>query len=126
MPKPHPTTALCGAKSKTTGQPCQNRAGKGTDHVGFGRCKWHGGNTASHRHHAAALEAKARMVALSVPVEDAGPHAVLLSELRYSAGHTAWLRQEITALEPDEIGGERSKVLLSRLDSQRDPPTPLA
>lgn len=33
----------CGAKSKTSGETCQNGAGKGTDHPGYGRCKFHGG-----------------------------------------------------------------------------------
>ena len=33
----------CGAKAKSTGEPCQLPAGFGTDHVGEGRCKFHGG-----------------------------------------------------------------------------------
>jgi len=36
---------ICGAKSKQTGQPCKQRAGWGTDHVGTGRCKLHGGRS---------------------------------------------------------------------------------
>jgi hypothetical protein len=35
----------CGALSKGTRQPCQNVAGKGTDHFGEGRCRLHGGAT---------------------------------------------------------------------------------
>ena len=38
-------TPICAAHSRTTGQPCQNRAGKGTDHLGEGRCRYHGGST---------------------------------------------------------------------------------
>lgn len=34
---------LCGAKARGGGL-CQNGAGKGTDHYGEGRCKWHGGS----------------------------------------------------------------------------------
>ena len=34
---------LCGAETRD-GSPCKNRAGKGTDHLGEGRCKLHGGN----------------------------------------------------------------------------------
>lgn len=37
--------ATCGANTKNTGEPCQNAAGKGTDHLGFGRCRYHGGLT---------------------------------------------------------------------------------
>ena len=35
--------AICGAKAKSTGLPCTREAGWGTDHVGEGRCKFHGG-----------------------------------------------------------------------------------
>jgi len=35
----------CGAHSRTTNQSCQNLAGKGTDHLGEGRCRYHGGAT---------------------------------------------------------------------------------
>lgn len=34
---------ICAAKNRDL-VPCQNRAGKGTDHVGQGRCKYHSGN----------------------------------------------------------------------------------
>ena len=39
------SVSICGALSKGTGQPCQNVAGKGTDHFGEGRCRLHGGAT---------------------------------------------------------------------------------
>ncbi|MDT7042681.1 hypothetical protein [Candidatus Nitronereus thalassa] len=35
----------CGAKSKSTQQPCKNLAGFRTDHFGVGRCFMHGGKT---------------------------------------------------------------------------------
>ena len=35
---------VCGRHARSTGEPCQNRAGKGTDHLGTGACKFHGGN----------------------------------------------------------------------------------
>lgn len=38
--------AICGAKNRN-GVPCQNQAGKGTDHLGVGRCKFHGGKNQS-------------------------------------------------------------------------------
>ena len=34
----------CGARTRSGGS-CRNKAGKGTDHVGKGRCKFHGGAT---------------------------------------------------------------------------------
>jgi hypothetical protein len=36
---------LCGAHGKQKGKPCTNPAGFGTDHVGYGRCKYHGGGS---------------------------------------------------------------------------------
>lgn len=36
---------LCGAKTKSTGEPCRRTAGWGTDHPGEGRCKLHGGKS---------------------------------------------------------------------------------
>lgn len=33
----------CGAKAKNSGEPCKLPAGFGTDHLGSGRCKYHGG-----------------------------------------------------------------------------------
>lgn len=37
------TRAVCGAKTRKDGSPCQRPAGWGTQHVGTGRCKLHGG-----------------------------------------------------------------------------------
>jgi hypothetical protein len=44
-PKAKPPVPLCGAKAKTTGNPCKRKAGAGTSHPGQGRCSTHGGNT---------------------------------------------------------------------------------
>jgi len=44
---------LCGIKRLKGEQlPCKKPAGWGTDHVGFGSCKLHGGATPSHTKHA--------------------------------------------------------------------------
>ena len=117
---------LCGAKARTTGEPCRKYAGEGTDHLGFGRCRYHGGSTSAHRKNALKLEAQQRMVASGVQVEDAEPHMVLLQELAMSAGHVGFLREEIAALEPEEIGSARSVVLLGRYDQERDRLTRIA
>ena len=50
----------CGAKRKQgDGTPCQKEAGWGTDHLGFGPCRVHGGSTASHRKAASQEMARA-------------------------------------------------------------------
>lgn len=36
-------SGLCGAMARSTGNPCTQPAGWGTDHVGEGRCRFHGG-----------------------------------------------------------------------------------
>jgi hypothetical protein len=38
---------VCGAHGKRKFTPCPNRAGKGTDHVGEGKCKYHGGSASN-------------------------------------------------------------------------------
>ncbi len=42
--KPHDGKNICGAKTRA-GTPCQQVAGWGTDHVGEGKCKLHGGKS---------------------------------------------------------------------------------
>jgi hypothetical protein len=37
--------SICGAVAKSTRAACQNAAGKGTNHLGQGRCSFHGGST---------------------------------------------------------------------------------
>lgn len=39
-----PALATCGAEGRT-GAPCKKPAGMGTDHLGFGYCKFHTGST---------------------------------------------------------------------------------
>lgn len=47
--------ALCGAAKRQGPGNCTQVAGWGTDHVGTGPCKLHGGSTAAHRRRAARL-----------------------------------------------------------------------
>jgi hypothetical protein len=46
---------LCGAKGRQ-GTPCRRPAGWGTDHAGFGTCKFHTGSTRTQAKHAEKLE----------------------------------------------------------------------
>lgn len=83
---------------------CQQPAGGGTSHPGFGRCKFHGGNTASGRKFAARLAGreyierqKARMVrfggdgsTLDITEEEA-----LLEEVRRSVAMVRFLEERI-------------------------------
>ena len=58
----------CGAKNRQ-GQPCGMGRGKGTDHPGVGRCKWHGGNTPTGKKAAATEKVENTLAALAIPVE---------------------------------------------------------
>src|SRR3954452_20143301 len=107
-------TPLCGA-SKKDGSQCRAFAGQGTDHLGVGPCKYHGGSTTSHKKHAVVLEAKQRMVKLGHPVQAIAPGQALLGLLRASAGHVVWISEEIQALE--DLGTHEAEVLLRMYDS---------
>lgn len=95
-------------------------AGQGTDHVGFGACKLHGGATKNHGKHAVALELKRKMITLGEPVEDVTAVEALLQELFASSGHVAWLRQEISSMDEDDLGTPTGQAMISLYNSERD------
>jgi len=114
---------LCGAKKKN-GDECRAFAGQGTDHKGIGRCKYHGGSTASHRAHAAREEAK-RMVTMGEPIEVA-PGQALQSMLNLSAGALAWLKAMVGAMDPAELEKPEGRVLVGMYNEERDRVTRIA
>jgi hypothetical protein len=62
-----PISGRCNARRNDgSGLLCRNRAGKGTDHVGFGQCYKHGGATVSGRKNGARLAAEATVGELVV------------------------------------------------------------
>lgn len=98
----------CGATNRQGGA-CQQPAGFGTDHVGHGRCKWHGGSTTAGRKHAAEAAAREAMVTYGRPVDTTGVEA-LLDELKWTAGHVVYLRGRIQRLAPEALTWGVSKV----------------
>ncbi len=86
----------CGAL-KGNGEPCKQAAGLGTDHLGWGKCKFHGGTSPSHvaKAHRDAAAEMVRTLGLDVRID---PHRALLEELWRTAGHVAWLRERIEGL----------------------------
>src|SRR3954452_755487 len=107
---------LCGARKKN-GQRCRAFAGQGTDHPGTGTCKFHGGSTRTHRQHAVIQESQRRMVKLGLPIE-VHPTQALLSMLHFAAGHVAWLREEIAAL--DDLSSGEGAALVTLYAEERD------
>ncbi len=88
---------VCGA-NKTKGGTCTHVAGYGTDHVGYGRCKFHGGSTPTGKTSAAREEMEDIVRGLGhygSPV-DIEPHDALLQEVKRTAGHVAWLEDRIS------------------------------
>lgn len=93
----------CGAV-RSDGKACTKKAGAGTEHVGQGRCKLHGGNTPAHQKApqlAAALEAVEHY---GLP-RQVDPHTALLEELARTAGHVDWLRVQVGSLDESALVG---------------------
>lgn len=77
---------------------CTLDAGHGTDHPGYGACRYHGGNSPSLKK--SAVKAQVRDLAQEL---DMDPHDALLFTVRLAAGVVKWLRDKISELEdPDE------------------------
>lgn len=49
---------------------CGNKAGKGTDHIGFGTCRHHLGTSAKHKKNAVVAESKKELAMLASTLED--------------------------------------------------------
>lgn len=87
--------------SKQTGEPCG-----ATLRPGAVACKWHGGNSpqakrkATERVQRQAAEDAVRTYGLA---RDVDPAEALLDEVRWTAGHVAWLRDRVQELERDAL-----------------------
>lgn len=79
---------------------CSRPAGWGTDHLGIGRCKLHGGNVPNHRQAAQTELAKRGVEAFGLPL-NIEPHEALLQELHRTAGIVEFYQQQINALETE-------------------------
>jgi hypothetical protein len=91
----------CGAKTRSGGQ-CGRPAGWGTDHVGYGRCKLHGGCVPSGRKAAQRQMAADQVATYGLPRE-VDPHQALLEELHRTAGHVAYLGTIVAELDQDGL-----------------------
>jgi hypothetical protein len=88
---------LCGARKKN-GTYCRAFAGQGTDHLGIGKCKFHGGATKTHRVSAAKKEAQMKAAQFG-ELFDLEPVEALLWMVRMSAGQVRYLQREIEDAE---------------------------
>jgi hypothetical protein len=90
-------TRYCGGRTRS-GTKCKRPAGWGTDHLGRGRCKLHGGSTPSHRKAAAAEEALEFARGALGSELDVGPLDALLLAVRLAAGSVAYYRLKLQAV----------------------------
>lgn len=100
---PTPLEDQCGAHKKGGGT-CTRPKGWGTDHQGFGNCKFHGGATKTGRKHAATQEAHAMAtsgVVMGMPL-DVDPHEALLHCVRITAGEVAYATSMVHKLSEEE------------------------
>lgn len=105
---------LCPGHSRRDGRPCGMRKGWGTDHVGYGLCRKHGGNTPGGRKQAYTemameeLENVRATVVMGIAI-DIDPMDALLACVRIAAGEVAYCTWRVGQLaEDDAVGNERS------------------
>jgi hypothetical protein len=91
----------CGAKTRSGGR-CGQPAGAGTDHIGYGACKFHGGCVPSHRIAAKRAQAAKAVATYGLPRE-VDPHTALLEELHRTAGHVAYLGTVVADLDQENL-----------------------
>lgn len=92
---------LCGAKKRKTEGLCTRPAGWGTDHVGYGHCKLHGGCTPT-QVKGARREMAAEAAAMFGLPREIDPADALLEEVWRTAGHVAWLQRKIADFSEDD------------------------
>lgn len=92
---------MCGGTNRQ-GAPCGNAAGKGTDHVGAGNCRNHGGSSPNGKKHAAVLSARQQLERLTVqpltPDQYIDPIGALLSAVTEAAMVVNYLREQVMDL----------------------------
>lgn len=92
----------CDAPRKSDGRPCKKDAGWGTDHVGYGPCKLHGGTLKSIKKSIAKEIATNALITygVKVPID---PAQGLLEEIARTHGHILWLESVIQGLSQEEL-----------------------
>lgn len=98
--------ATCGARRRQGDGVCRRPAGAGTNHVGFGRCKLHGGATPNHD--LAAARAHLDEIAAHLDLPDPLPHEALQFCVRAVAAQVEYCSRQIATLTPEEaVAGGR-------------------
>jgi hypothetical protein len=93
-----------------------NYAGYGTDHKGFGRCKFHGGSTPNHMTHALSEAVTTRFGAYGSPIP-VDPMTALTMEIHRTAGHIEWLSVELQSHQDPSTF--EARVLMKHYQQER-------
>jgi hypothetical protein len=102
-PGPRRDKPLCGGRRRDgSGDTCRRPAGWGTDHVGIGACKLHGGATPNAGKAAQREQARRDVERFGGSLE-VDPATALLQEVHRSAATVEYLRQRVNELDQDEI-----------------------
>jgi hypothetical protein len=116
------TKTLCGATLRNGIGKCRRPAGWGSSHVGYGRCKLHGGNTRTQLQHAAAEEVRAEAVkmVMGTPIETAPEDALQLC-IDITRGEVSYCDRRIARLtDHDATVATSSDRLHEELDRHGD------
>lgn len=103
MAVPQPIHQHCGARTRL-GHPCTRPAGWGTQHVGVGRCKMHGGASPHAEVNGQVQLARREYAVMGIPL-NVQPHEALLECIRIAAGEVAYASDRIAGLLPEEAVG---------------------
>lgn len=104
----------CGVpKPSANGEPCRQFKGANTNHVGWGWCSRHLGNTAGGMRVAKQEQLRAAVATYGLPI-DIAPEQALLDEVQRTAGHVHWLGARIRALDPEGLVWGRLKTASGR------------
>lgn len=112
---------ICGAPNRR-GKRCHQAAGHGTDHPGFGRCKFHLGATKSAGVAAARAEAEQyveNMRKLGQVEEGVSADDALLREVSRAEKAVEYFDEQVAQLKPDELTGAHATKMLWHWNDQR-------
>lgn len=98
-----PIDPRCGAKKKRGGW-CTNVAGKGTGHVGQGRCFLHGGASPQAEVAGQVILARREMAVMGRPL-NVTPHEAILECIRIAAGEVQYASERIAELDLEQAVG---------------------
>lgn len=96
-----------GGMARHSGSPCQKPAGWGTEHLGRGTCRLHGGNLPGVVKHWAQAMAEEEM-AVNVrgmfdEIPEVDPREALLMCVRMSAAQVSYYAWRVQLLDPDDL-----------------------